>query len=249
MARSSDAPFPLSLLRDKSFQVRQIRRVALLGAFFVLQSTLLLGAFHHEMLGRLVAGNAPLLFASEDIGSLAAAVPGTGAVMLRWLVVMMVLNAVVTATIGTWIVRKLGNPMLAMRRALDEIGDGNLDVRLRAGDAEEFDELANALNRALASVQSRIEGARDATRAVEPAADQPLPDPATLRAALVTCREQLDWFDRAPPGTPGRRRAGDAAAPPTPAANDGTHGTHGRGDGDGNGSGHGRGRDARKGGV
>ncbi len=223
MARSSDASFPLSLVRDRSFQVRQIRRVALLAGFFVLQSTLVLGVFHHELLGQLVAGNAPLLFASEDIGSLAATVPGTGEVMVRWLVVMLGLNALVTVAIGTWIVRKLGHPILAIRRVLNEIGDGRLDVRLRAGDATEFDELAEALNRALESVQARVDAARDATAVLEPAADQPLPDAEALRGALERCRERLDWFASAAPGTPGRSRCGDGAAPATGAANEARH--------------------------
>ena len=218
MARSSDAPFPLSLVRDRSFQVRQIRRVALLALFFTLQSTLVLGAFHHELLGRLVAGNAPLLFASEDIGSLAERAPSVGETMGRWLLVMLGLNALATVAIGTWIVRRLGNPILAMRRVLDEIGDGHLDVRLRAGDAAEFDELAHALNRALESVQAHLADARSATSVLDRMADQPVPDAAELRAALERCRERLDWFDGA-----AAARAGALGA-----ANDGAHGGEGR---------------------
>lgn len=194
MARSSDAPFPLSLVRDRSFQMRQIRRVALLAGLFVLQSTLLLGAFHHELLGRIVEGNAPLLFASEDIGSLAASVPTVGAVMGRWLLVMLGLNALVTVAIGVWIVRRLGNPVLAIHRVLNEIGDGHLDVRLREGDAREFDELATALNRALESVQAHVADARAATAVLDTPDEQPPPDAAELRAALSRCRERLDWF-------------------------------------------------------
>ena len=202
--------------------MRQIRRVALLAGFFTLQSTLLLGAFHHELLGRLVEGNAPLLFASEDIGSLAARVPATGDVMGRWLLVMLGLNALVTVAIGTWIVRRLGQPILAVRRVLDEIGDGNLDVRLRAGDAAEFDELAVALNRALASVQAHVAEARAATAVLDARDDQPVPDAATLRTALERCRERLDWFDG------GGRRSVDGAK--GRAANDGTHGAGGDGE-------------------
>ena len=189
--------------------MRQIRRVALLALFFTVQSTLLLGAFHHELLGRLVAGNAPLLFASEDIGSLAARVPAVGDVMGRWLVVMLGLNALVTVAIGTWIVRRLGNPILAIRRVLNEIGDGRLDVRLRDGDAREFDELAHALNRALESVQAHVAEARAATAVLDAVDDQPVPDAAELRAALERCRERLGWFD---------------GPPPEGAANDGFHG-------------------------
>jgi methyl-accepting chemotaxis protein len=197
MARSSDSVFPLSLIRDKTFQMRQLRRVLLLAGFFILQSTLLLGVFHYQLLGSLVSGNAPLLFASEDIARLADAVPSVGDIMSRWLFVMLALNAVVTAVIGTWIVRKLGNPILAMRRALNDIGDGKLNTRLRAGDSNEFAEIAEALNRAVATVQQRVADAQAATAILDSQEDQPSPDAQQIRAALENCREKLSWFDSA----------------------------------------------------
>lgn len=211
MARSSDAVFPLSLIRDRTFQMRQLRRVLALTAFFILQSTLLLGVFHHNLLGNLVAGNAPLLFASEDIASLGSSVPSVSGLMGRWLVVMLAMNAVVTGIIGVWIVRKLGNPMLAIRRALNEIGDGNLEVRLREGDSSEFAELATALNRALESVQTHVVEARRATAIIDALDEQPLPDAGEMRAALVKCRDNLAWFDRRTTGsaTASSRTAGD----------------------------------------
>ena len=114
MARSSDAVFPLSLVRDKTFQMRQLRRVLLLTGFFILQSTLLLGIFHYQLLGSLVSGNAPMLFASEDIARMADAVPSVGAAMSKWLLIMLGMNAVVTTVIGIWVIRKLGGPILAL---------------------------------------------------------------------------------------------------------------------------------------
>ncbi len=195
MARSSDAVFPMSLVRDKTFQLRQLRRVLYLTAFFILQSTLLLGVFHYQLLGSLVSGNAPLLFASEDMGRMSDAVPSVGAAMTKWLVIMLVINAVVTGIIGTWIVRKLGNPILAMRRALNDIGDGKLDTRLRAGDAKEFAEVAEALNRAVETVQAHVAEARAATAILDALDDQPEPDAAAMREALRNCRTELSWFD------------------------------------------------------
>ena len=196
MARSSDAAFPMSLVRDKTFQLRQVRRVLMLTAFFIVQSTLLLGVFWHNLLGEVVAGNAPLMFASEDMRLLAERVPSTGEAMGRWLVLMLAINAVLSGVLCVWILRKLGNPILAIRRALNEIGDGNLEVRLRSGDAREFNELADALNRALEEVQGRIREARDLTRVLDRLDDQPVPDPEALRGALAECRDVLSWFDR-----------------------------------------------------
>ena len=197
MARSSDAAFPLSLIRDKVFQLRQIRRVMLLTVFFIAQSTLVLGIFYHTFLGNLVAGNAPLMFASEDLGTMAEAVPPLSTVLGQWLIVMLALNAIVTTAIAVYILRKLGNPILAIKRALNEIGDGNLNVRLRVNDSREFSELCEALNRALEQVHGKINEARELTRIID---DQPEPSEQNLRKAVTEFRDVLSFFDDKPAG-------------------------------------------------
>jgi len=194
MARSSDAVFPLSLIRDKTFQMRQLRRVMWLSLFFIVQSTLLLGVFYHNLLGELVEGTAPLLFASEDMALLNERIPDIGTVMMRWLMAMLLINAVMTALIGVYILRKLGNPILAIRRALNEIGAGNLNVRLRTGDAREFNELCLALNSALEQIQVKIEAAREETRILESLDQQPPPEAEDVQQALANCRNVLTYF-------------------------------------------------------
>lgn len=198
MARSSDAAFPLSLIRDKAFQMRQIRRVLLLTLFFIVQSTLVLGIFYHTFLGNLVAGNAPLLFASEDMGAMADVVPPLGTVLSQWMVAMLLINAVITTGIAVYILRKLGNPLLAIKRALNEIGDGNLSVRLRVNDSREFGELCEALNRALDQVHGKISEARELTRVIESLEDQPTPDDKDVLKAMTECRDVLSYFDQKP---------------------------------------------------
>lgn len=195
MARSSDAAFPLSLVRDKAFQVRQIRRVLFLTLFFIVQSTLILGVFYHIFLGNLVAGNAPLLFASEDMGGLGDSIPALSSVLSKWLLVMLLVNGVICTGIAVYILRKLGNPILAIKRALNEIGDGNLEVRLRTNDTREFSELCEALNRALEQVHSKISEARSITRVLETLENQPAPDSETVHKALSDCRDVLSYFD------------------------------------------------------
>lgn len=195
MARSSDASFPMSLWRDKSFQLRQVRRVVLLTIFFIVQSTLILAVFYHAFLGNLVEGNAPILFASEDIGALSDTVPAMSTVLSRWLLVMLVINGLITGAIAVYIMRKLGSPILAIRRALNEIGDGNLHVRLRVGDSQEFSELSEALNRALERIHSKIDEALTLTKVIETLEDQPPPDEATVRDAMSRANEALRFFD------------------------------------------------------
>ena len=76
MARSSDSFFLLGVFRDKTFQMRQIRRVVFLSALFVIQSTIVLGFLYHYMLGEIVAGTAPMLFASDEMARLNEQIPG-----------------------------------------------------------------------------------------------------------------------------------------------------------------------------
>jgi len=146
----------------------------MMAILFIIQSTIVLGVFYYSFLGNLVAGNAPLLFASED---------------------MLIINGFVTAIIGTYVLRKLGNPILAIRRALHEIGDGNLSVRLRTGDNREFNELCVALNRALEQVNGKISEARELTKVLDTLDDQPSPDEKTVLKAMEDCRDVLKYFD------------------------------------------------------
>jgi len=195
MARSSDASFPMSLFRDKTFQLRMIRRIMLMTSLFILQSTIVLGIFYYMFLGNLVAGNAPLMFASEDMGGIGEAIPSMSSVIGWWLLAMLAINGAVTACIAVYVLRKLGNPILAIKRALNEIGDGNLGVRLRAGDSREFNELYVALNRALEQIHGKINEARTLTKVIDQLDDQPRPDEQKVREAMQRCGEVLKFFD------------------------------------------------------
>ena len=205
MARSSDSPFPLSLLRDRTFQAREIRRVAKLSALYLVVTTILVGLFYHQMLGRLIDGMAPLLFVSEDAALATEAVPGLGEVLGRWLVAMMIVNVVVTAALGVWITRRLGQPLMAIKRALREVAGGNLAVRLRASDDEDFGELAAELAEAMARVREHVADAKGIVEA--PGRDE--------GEALAEARAALEWF-RTEPAVDG---ANDAALD-APADND-----------------------------
>jgi len=156
-------------------------------------------AIDHNLLGDLVSGNAPLLFASEDLRLISEQIPNLTTVLSKWVLAMLGINAVITAAIGIYILRKLGNPMLAIRRALNEIGDGNLNVRLRTGDQGEFTELCDALNRALEQIEDKVRVARAETLIIERLDSQPDPDPVAVRQALVNCRNVLSYFDKLPP--------------------------------------------------
>lgn len=185
MARASDSNFIVAIFRDKTFQAREIRRVIKLSMVYLLATTVLLGLFYNHMLGELTSGSAPLLFASEDMNLVNEAVPPMGSVLMQWLAAMMVINLAVTVCLGIFITRKLGHPLMAIRRALREVAAGNLAVRLRESDNDEFGDLSNELQAALAVVRNQV---ADAKASIEDGAES---DPADV---LENVQNALNYF-------------------------------------------------------
>lgn len=189
MARSSDSPFLIALFRDKTFQAREIRRVILLSFLYLAITTLLVGAFYHQMIGRLLDGMAPLLFVSEDMALANEAIPTLGAVLGKWLIAMLVVNALITVSLSVYITRRLGHPILAIKRTLREIGNGNLDVRLRSDDSREFGEISRELTAAMHAIRQQISAAKQGIASVGSVGSD-----ANTNQALNECRGALDYF-------------------------------------------------------
>jgi len=194
MARSSDSNFLLALFRDKTFQAREIRRVILLASIYLVITTVLVGLFYHTILGKLIEGAAPLFFVSEDMELFNESLPGLTAVIGRWIIAMLIINVLITVGIGTYIVRKLGHPILAIKRALREIGDGDLNVRLREGDNSEFGEIADALNSASSRIKKHIAEAKQEMTILQELKDAPAANAADFDRALENCHQALNYF-------------------------------------------------------
>ena len=192
MARASDSFFLVAIFRDQTFQMRQVRRVMILAALFVLQSTFVLGVFYHYLLGEMVAGTGPMLFASDELQRLNSQIPGLTSVLGRWIIVMLLVNVLLTAAVAYYIIRKLGSPLLAIKRVLNEMADGNLNVRLRSGDSEEFTEIVDALNGAVASLQEKI---GEAQLTVDTAGSESITDTGRMQQALADCQQALGYFE------------------------------------------------------
>ena len=162
----------------------------------------------------------PMLFVAEDTALTNEVLPAMSTVLGQWMFIMLGVNALVTITLGIFITRKLGRPILAIKRALREIGNGNLDVRLSfsqlhsrvsqlanaflaAGiekgerDKAEFGEIVGELNMAMHSIRTQIDLAK---HSVAKAVEQPTgsePQVLTLEnvdEALNSCRSALDFF-------------------------------------------------------
>ena len=195
MARSSDSFFLLAIFKDKTFQAREIRRVMALSALYLVITTALLGVFYHQMLGQLVAGTAPMLFVSEDMNMINEQIPGMASVLGRWIVIMMIVNVIVTSAISVYIIRKLGHPLMAVKRALREMGDGNLNVKLRATDSDEFADVAEALQKAVAQINAKVADAKQQVGQLQSLQAAPAANAEEINQTLDNCVQALDYFE------------------------------------------------------
>lgn len=196
MARSSDSNFLISLLRDKTFQAREIRRVIILSLVYLTVTTALIAVFYHYMIDALLQGDAPLLFVSEDIALANEALPTLATVLGKWMLAMLGINVLITTALAIYITRKLGHPILAIKRALREIGNGNLDVRLRASDKSEFGEISYELGEAMHSVRTQIAAAKQSMDTITTLKSEPstASNEEDVDGALNNCRSALDFF-------------------------------------------------------
>ena len=93
-----------------------------------------------------------------------------------------------------YIIRKLGTPLLAVKRALREIGDGNLNVRLRADDDKEFADVSDALQSAVVSINQKINEAKGQMETVQRLQQQPAANTDEVADSLQNCSNALDYF-------------------------------------------------------
>ena len=193
MARSSDSFFLLALIKDKTFQAQEIRRVIAFATLYLVLTTVLLGVFYNQMLGQLVSGTSPMLFVSEDMRMINEQIPSLSSVLGTWILVMMAVNVVVTSLISVYIIRKLGQPLMAVKRALRELGDGKLNVRLRADDNREFADVVNAVDAAVASINKQIKSAKSSFAQVEEIRGDAA-NSEQLETSLTDCKMALDYF-------------------------------------------------------
>lgn len=161
---------------------------------YLVITTALLAVFYQQLLGQLLAGTAPLLFVSEDAALINEAIPTVSAVLFRWVLAMMVVNVLVTTVVGIYITRRLGQPLMAIKRCLREIGAGNLNVQLRASDARDFAEITQELMDAMATVRHNVAAAKQEVAGSDGTDGTASMSPPDAHQALQNCKRALDYF-------------------------------------------------------
>lgn len=187
----------------------------MLSLLYLAVTTALVGVFYHFMLGRLLDGMAPLLFVSEDIALANDALPSMTTVLSQWMLIMLGVNTIITVCVAIFITRKLGQPILAIKRALREVGNGELHVRLRSSDRGEFGEIVAELATAMHSVRTQIALAKEGIAEADSLNNKPSQETQfapEIDLGLDKCRSALEFFQLEPIDADSKGRDTDGKA-------------------------------------
>jgi len=80
-----------------------------------------------------------------------------------------------------------------VKRALRDLGDGKLNVRLRADDDKEFADVVNAVDSAVASINKQIVVAKSSFEEVQAIRGEAA-NSEQLESSLTNCKMALDYF-------------------------------------------------------
>jgi hypothetical protein len=150
-----------SLSFEPDFKRRQLGRVLLFTLAYVGVSTVAVAVIYSISLRPLAAGQLPFYLRVEDLKQ-AGGIPGLTETLAVWVTLMTSLSALFAIVVGLYFSHKLAGPIYRFKLAgpiyrfkleLQRIADGRglRTIRLRKGD--DFQDVADVLNRALEHVQ------------------------------------------------------------------------------------------------
>jgi methyl-accepting chemotaxis protein len=141
-----------SLSFEPDFKRRQLGRVLLFTLAYVAVSTVAVAVIYSISLRPLAVGQLPFYLRAENLRR-AGGVPGLTETLAVWVTLMTSLSAFFALVVGLYFSHKLAGPIYRFKLELQRIADGRgwRTIRLRKGD--DFQDVADVLNRALEHVQ------------------------------------------------------------------------------------------------
>jgi methyl-accepting chemotaxis protein len=142
-----------SLSFESDFKRRQLGRVLLFTLAYVAVSTVAVAVVYSISLRPLAVGVLPFYLRAEQLQQ-AEGVPGLIATLAVWVTFVTSLSVFFAIVVGLYFSHKLAGPIYRFKLELQRIADGRglRTIRLRKGD--DFQDVADVLNRALEHVQS-----------------------------------------------------------------------------------------------
>lgn len=142
-----------SLSFESDFKRRQLGRVLVFTVAYVAVSTFAVAAVYAISLRPLALGQLPFYLRAEQLRQ-AGGLPGLTETLAVWVTLMTSLSAFFAIVVGLYFSHKLAGPIYRFKLELQGIADGRgwRPIRLRRGD--DFQDVADVLNRALEHVQN-----------------------------------------------------------------------------------------------
>ena len=180
-----------SIRFESEFKKRQLMRVVGFSAVYVGMSTLVMAAVYNSVLEPLRFGELPLFMCVEEVRR-AGAIPGMTEMVTLWATLMTGLSIFYACVVGLFFSHKLAGPIYRFKLELQRIVDGKDYRKVSLRDGDDFQDVADSLNRALDEVSQRENVLREAmglTRdhldAVVDAVREHGPDSLQLRDAMA----------------------------------------------------------------
>ena len=138
---------------EADFKRRQLGRVLVFTVAYVAVSTIAVALVYAISLRPLAAGQLPFYLHAEQLRQ-AGGVPGLSETLAIWVTLMTSLSFFFAIVVGLYFSHKLAGPIYRFKLELQRIAEGRgwRTIRLRRGD--DFQDVADVLNRALEHVQS-----------------------------------------------------------------------------------------------
>lgn len=180
-----------SLTLEPEFKKRQIARVLAFTAAYVAISTACVSAVYSLAMRPLTQGQLPFYIRSEMLRE-AGGAPGLQETLVVWATLMIGLSSFFAIVVGLYFSHKLAGPIYRFKLELQRLADGQptRTIRLRQGD--DFQDVAQAMNRALERLQGdemalleRLETAEQRFAETRRAVRDHLEDPQKLRQILT----------------------------------------------------------------
>lgn len=172
---------------EPDFKRRQMARVLAFASIYVALSTLVLGFFYLHILHPEVVTSRPFYLDISDTGSMWQRFPGLRTTVLTWATCMIGMSFIFASAVGLHFSHKLAGPIYRFKAELLRLVNGAEFRPIVLRDGDDFQDMADVLNSALAKLEARARSA-DLQLLAEAELDR-------YREAHAAMERQLEPFD------------------------------------------------------
>ncbi len=140
---------------EPDFKKKQMLRVLALAATYVAVSTVVVAFFYVRLLHPEMLSSRGFYYDVTNGAALWRELPGLPAVLIVWVSAMTGLSGLFATSVGLHFTHKLAGPLYRFKSELERIADGKDVQPIVLRDGDDFVDVADAMNRALAHLSER----------------------------------------------------------------------------------------------